>query len=92
VTDRKTKRPADASVKPKPSPKLDSGKYVPWRTARPRAGEAVRWECVDGRWVTISLSESERAGKARVRNSDGRTEYLDSFEVALELAKRWRTV
>lgn len=97
MSDAKLKRISDVPARvvvssTKPRRNDDTGKYVPWRTTSPRKDESVRWECVDGRWVTISLGQDDHAGEALVSNSDGRAEYVDSFEVALDLAKRWRTV
>lgn len=72
--------------------KDDTGKYVPWRTKPPREGEAVRWECTDGRWITIELGDGAHAGEALVSNAAGQREYVDSFDAALALAKKWRTL
>ena len=72
--------------------KDDTGRYVPWRTAPPDEGESVRWECVDGRWITIELGHGDHAGEALVCNAAGQREYVDSFDAALALAKKWRTV
>jgi hypothetical protein len=64
---------------------------IPW-SLRPRRGdEACRWECIDGRWVTIALDVAADHGHAVVLASDGRRAVADSFEGALELAKSWRT-
>jgi len=51
----------------------------------------VRWECVDGRWISIGLGAGKRAGMAVVQNSGVLCEYVETFEAALALAKRWRT-
>lgn len=75
----------------RPAPRASEA-YVPWRTAQPRAGESVRWECVDGRWITIALGEGGHAGQALVCNAAGQCVYVDSYEEALALAKKWRTV
>ena len=66
--------------------------YLPWRAATPRDGESVRWECVDGRWVAIGLASGERAGLAFVHHSGVLCEYVESYEAALSLAKKWRTI
>ena len=68
-----------------------TGRFVPWRTVTPQKGEAVRWQCVDGRTITVALGEDEHAGMAKVTDPSGRCEYVDSFEAALELAQKWRT-
>lgn len=65
--------------------------YLPWRPVTPRDDESVRWECVDGRWIAIGLGTGEHSGLARVENSGVLCEYVDTFELALALAKRWRT-
>ncbi len=64
---------------------------VPWRPVTPRDGESVRWECVDGRWISIGLAAGKRTGMAMVQNSGVLCEYVETFEDALALAKRWRT-
>jgi hypothetical protein len=73
-------------------PEEDDGtsEFVPWRTTRPHEGEAVRWECIDGRWVALSLGHGASLGTVLVTDSSGRCESLDSYEKALTLAKRWR--
>lgn len=64
-----------------PRPRTTTGMFVPWKTATPRDGEAVRWECVDGRWITVSLGHGAHAGEAMVCNAAGQHEYVDSFEM-----------
>jgi hypothetical protein len=68
-----------------------TGTFVPWKTVAPRRGEAVRWQCVDGRTITVELGQGEHVGLAKVTGPDDRYEYVDSFEAALELAQKWRT-
>jgi hypothetical protein len=68
-----------------------TGTFVPWRTVTPQRSEAVRWQCVDGRWIAVELGQDEHLGQAKVCDSVGRFEYVDSFEGALELAQKWRT-
>jgi hypothetical protein len=75
-----------------PRPRTSTGTFIPWKTVPPHDGEAVRWECIDGRWVTVSLGQGAHVGEAMVCNAAGQCEYVDSFEAALELAKKWRTV
>jgi hypothetical protein len=75
----------------RPSRKEDTGKYVPWRTAPVQDDESVRWECVDGRWITVTLGHDEHAGQALVSSSSGLSQFVDSFDAALTLAKKWRT-
>lgn len=67
-----------------------TAELIPWRTTRPHDGEAVRWECVDGRWIALSIGHGASLGNVVVTDSGGRCEALDSYESALDLAKRWR--
>jgi hypothetical protein len=76
----------------RPVKDTSTGSFAPWRTAPPQQGESVRWECVDGRWITIGLDTGKHAGMAVVRNSAGMCEYVDSYEAALALARKWRTI
>jgi hypothetical protein len=69
-----------------------SATYLPWRPATPLDGESVRWECVDGRWIAIGLGTGNRAGLAFVHHSGVLCEYVDTYEQALALAKKWRTI
>ncbi len=66
--------------------------YLPWRPATPRDGESVRWECVDGRWIAIGLATGKRAGLACVQHSGVLCEYVATYEEALALARKWRTI
>jgi hypothetical protein len=66
--------------------------YDAWRTAPPKADQIVRWESIDGRWVSIGLGDGERAGYGIVRSSSGACEWVDSYEGALALARQWRTL
>ena len=94
MSDTKIKpvKPLAALTPLRPRARLSTGTFVPWKTMPPKGKESVRWECIDGRWVTIELGHAEHAGKALVRNAAGKSEYVDSFEAALELAKEWRTI
>lgn len=65
---------------------------VAWGPAPCRDNESVRWECLDGRWIAIGLGYGATAGQVLVTDSAGRCESVDSYEDALALAKRWRTV
>jgi hypothetical protein len=67
-----------------------TGMYVPWRLSTAQAGESVRWVCVDGRWVSISLGQGEEAGRTVVCSSEGQRQLVDDYEGALKLAKSWR--
>jgi hypothetical protein len=67
-----------------------TAEFIPWRTTRPHEGEAVRWECVDGRWVALSIGHGASLGSVVVTDSAGRCESRDSYDGALDLAKRWR--
>ena len=64
---------------------------LPWKPVRPHDGESVRWECVDGRWVSIGLGDGERAGMALVQSSGLLCQYVETYEEAIALARRWRT-
>jgi hypothetical protein len=64
---------------------------APWRLTRPRGEESCRWECVDGRWVTLTLGREGEVGCVVVEDSTGRRELVGSYEGALALAKEWRT-
>jgi hypothetical protein len=75
----------------RPRERVATPLFVPWMTVRPLAGESARWECFDGRWITISLGHGDHMGQALVQSSTGQSEYVDSFEAALALAKEWRT-
>lgn len=67
-----------------------TGLYVPWRLSTAEPGESVRWQCVDGRWVAISLGQGADAGKTIVTSSEGQRETVADYESALKLAKSWR--
>jgi len=69
-----------------------SSTHLPWRPVTPRDGESVRWECVDGRWVAIGLGTGKRAGLAFVHHSGVLCEYVETYEQAIALAKKWRTI
>ncbi len=62
-----------------------------WRLVGAKAPESCRWECVDGRWVSLTLGQEAQVGMVAVKDSTGRMELVDSYEGALELAKSWRT-
>lgn len=66
--------------------------YLPWRPATPHDGESVRWECVDGRWIAVGLATGKRAGSAFVHHSGVLCEYVETYEAALVLAHKWRTI
>jgi hypothetical protein len=68
----------------------NTSELIRWRTTRAHEGEAVRWECVDGRWVSIALGLGASLGTVLVADSGGRCESVDSYESALDLAKDWR--
>lgn len=74
-----------------PLPRRVSGPLTAWRTVSPRDGEAVRWQCVDGRWVSVTLGHGASVGTVLVLDSSGRCESVDTSEDALGLAKSWRT-
>ena len=68
------------------------GTMLAWRPASPRDDEWVRWECLDGRWISIGLASGEREGFAFVLHSGVLCEFVDSYEAALALATKWRTL
>jgi hypothetical protein len=71
-------------------PRRDSSDFIAWRMAHARHPECCRWECVDGRWVSLTLCHEEDMGKVLVRDSAGRAELTESYEGGLALARRWR--
>ncbi len=68
-----------------------SQRLVRWHAAPPKRGESVRWESIDGRWVTISLGEGDDIGRAIVASGDGRRAVVDTYEEALVVAETWRS-
>ncbi|MGZ3404960.1 MAG: hypothetical protein ACXVAN_00850 [Polyangia bacterium] len=50
----------------------------------------MRWESVDGRWVTVSLGVGDELGHAIVASDEGRRSVVDSYEAALDVAATWR--
>jgi hypothetical protein len=85
------KSPTEPLTLLQPRPRI-TGTFVPWGPVPPQNGEVVRWQCIDGRWIAVELGQGDHAGLAKVSESLGRCEYVDSFEAALELATKWRTV
>ena len=75
---------------PPTGPESVTGMYVPWRLSAAQAGESVRWQCVDGRWVAISLGQGKESGQTIVTSSEGQRESVGDYESALKLAKSWR--
>ena len=65
--------------------------YVPWRLVTPRGDESCRWQCIDGRWVALTLGRDDEIGRVVVTDSRGRRELVDAYENALRLARHWRT-
>jgi hypothetical protein len=51
----------------------------------------MRWECVDGRWVTVTIGDGPEIGKVILEDSAGKREIMGTFEAALSLAATWRT-
>ena len=82
----------DERVVPLGSASPSSEVTVPWRPAPPHEDESVRWECDDGRWVAIGLATGERAGLAFVLHSGVLCQYVEDYDAALALAKKWRTI
>jgi hypothetical protein len=71
-------------------PRRDTPRIFRWSLVQARGEESCRWECIDGRWVTIALGHGEQLGKVIVSRSDGPAEVVASYEGALELARSWR--
>ena len=69
----------------------ESRDWVPWRLVTPCDAESCRWECTDGRWVSLTLGNDEELGRVVVSDSRGRRELVDSYEGALLLARVWRS-
>ncbi len=69
----------------------DAETYVPWRLVHPRGHESCRWQCIDGRWVALTLGRDDEIGQVVVTDSHGRRELVDAYENALMLARQWRT-
>jgi hypothetical protein len=67
-----------------------TGDVVLWRTVAAEPGESVRWQCVDGRWVSIAEGHGATQGSYLVSDSSGRCEAVDDAEEAERLAKIWR--
>jgi hypothetical protein len=68
-----------------------SARLIRWHAAPAKDGESVRWESIDGRWVTVSLGVDDELGHAIVATIDGRRTVVDSYEAALVVAETWRT-
>jgi hypothetical protein len=89
---RPTMRQRKDSPPPTPlRPRRDStGKFIIWGMVQPKRDECCRWEAVDGRWVSLALGKGDEIGSVVVSSSSGVRELVDSYEGALELAKKWR--
>jgi hypothetical protein len=90
------RKPRRASAEPQLEPlqpRRDtwSARLIRWHAAPAKDGESVRWESIDGRWVTISLGIGDELGHAVVATVDGRRTVVDSYEAALVVAGTWRT-
>jgi|GEM_PF-4805358 len=72
-------------------PRFSTGTYIRWRLVKPLKEESCRWECVDRRWVSLSIGRAAEAGKVVVEDNAGKRELADSYDSALALAKTWRT-
>jgi hypothetical protein len=71
-------------------PRRDTADYVPWKLVSPVDRESCRWQCLDGRWVSLALGHEDELGRVVVANSEGRRELVDAYEAALALARDWR--
>ena len=79
------------SEKSRARPTPSAGVFIRWRLAAAKDDESVRWESVDGRFVTISLGRDDEAGRAVVADSNGQRRVVETYEEALDLARSWRT-
>jgi len=61
-----------------------------WQLVSPRGDENCRWECDDGRWVSVTLEVEADLSRAVVTDGTGRHEVADSYEDALAIARSWR--
>ena len=68
-----------------------SARLVRWQTAAPRGNESVRWESLEGGFISIALGEGDELGTVIVAGSDGRRAVVESYEEALVVAETWRT-
>jgi len=68
-----------------------SQQLIRWHLAAARGNESVRWESIDGAFISISLGDGEDLGRAVVAGSDGRRAVVESYEEALVIAETWRT-
>lgn len=68
-----------------------SQRLIRWHAAPPKEGESVRWECVDGGFIAISLGEGEEIGQAVIHAGDGRRAVVETYEEALGVAETWRS-
>jgi hypothetical protein len=62
-----------------------------WQLVQPREHDSYRWECENGRWITLSIGKETELWKIALADSSGRRVLIDSVEGALDLAKSWRT-
>lgn len=92
MADADRKRRATAELAPLTPPKDTwSGRIIRWHLVPAHAGESVRWESVDDRWVAVSLGDGDDLGRAVVTGSGERRAVVDSYEEALIVAETWRT-
>jgi hypothetical protein len=68
-----------------------TARLVRWHAAPPKSGESVRWESIDGRWISISLGDGDDIGRAVVTSGDGGRAVVDTYEEALVVAETWRS-
>jgi len=69
----------------------DIDAFIRWRLGAPLGEESCRWNCVDGRWVSLALGQDAEVGFVVVADSSGRRSLISSYEEALALARSWRT-
>ncbi len=68
-----------------------TAEFVLWRLVSPQGAESCRWECVDGRWVALTLGHGDEIGSVIVTDGEGLRSRVESYEEALALARSLRT-
>ena len=91
MSDSQRKLRSEPSLEPlRPRRDTWSARLIRWHAAPPKAGESVRWESIDGRFISISMGEGDELGRAVV-SGDGQRTVVDTYEEALVVAETWRS-